>query len=229
MQAYNVDLEFKHPQYSKPDLDLETRAGPATDLVQYRTSVSYFLYACEEAVAAFDNRREWQATCDYDLRTPAVLCEKTVNEPVYLDLQLETQHWIRGRNEEVGVTLPDCRIEKNEAADQLIIDGKEIDVPAEYTLLQACEALSAEIRASATTSGCRSPAICRMCLVEVKRPSKASGELRLGRARLPSGSQGRAAGGNLHAFADGEEAREGVMEFLLINHPLDCPICDQGR
>ena len=47
-QAYN-DLEFRNPQYAKPDLD-RLKAGPVSDLVQYETFVSYFLYACEEAV-----------------------------------------------------------------------------------------------------------------------------------------------------------------------------------
>jgi hypothetical protein len=93
-QAYN-DLEFRNPQYAKPDLD-RLKAGPANDLVQYETFVSYFLYACEEAVAAFDNKREWQATCDYDLKGHLpFLCEKTVTEPVYLTTySAETQQWI---------------------------------------------------------------------------------------------------------------------------------------
>ncbi len=50
-QGYN-DLEFRNPQYAKPDLD-RLKAGPANDLVQYETFVSYFLYACEETVGAF--------------------------------------------------------------------------------------------------------------------------------------------------------------------------------
>jgi hypothetical protein len=53
-QAYN-DLAFKNPQYSAPDLE-RIKAGAATDLVQYEVFVSYFLYACEEALGAFDNK-----------------------------------------------------------------------------------------------------------------------------------------------------------------------------
>ena len=111
-QAYN-DLEFKHPQYSKPDLD-RLKAGPVTDLVQYETFVSYFLYACEEAVASFDNRHEWRATCDYDLKGHLpFLCEKSVTEPVYLTTySSETQHWIAAEMKKSGVTAPDCKLRK---------------------------------------------------------------------------------------------------------------------
>ena len=111
-QAYN-DLEFRNPQYAKPDLD-RLKAGPANDLVQYETFVSYFLYACEEAVAAFDNKREWQATCDYDLKGHLpFLCEKTVTEPVYLTTySAETQRWIAAELKKSGVTTPDCKLRK---------------------------------------------------------------------------------------------------------------------
>ena len=67
-----------------------------------------------------------------------------------------------------------------------------------------------------------------MCLVEVKGgPPKPVGLLRLGRARLRPGPNGEPP----VIFTKSpmvKKAREGVMEFLLINHPLDCPICDQG-
>jgi hypothetical protein len=111
-QAYN-DLEFRNPQYAKPDLD-RLKAGPANDLVQYETFVSYFLYACEEAVAAFDNKREWQATCDYDLKGHLpFLCEKTVTEPVYLTTySAETQQWIAAELQKSGVTAPVCKLRK---------------------------------------------------------------------------------------------------------------------
>src|SRR5204863_3986686 len=103
---------------------------------------------------------------------------------------------------------------------KLIVDGKEIDVPAEYTLLQACEAAGAEIPRFCYHERLSIAGNCRMCLVEVKPgPPKPQAS-----CALPA--------------ADGQEiitttpmvqkARKGVMEFLLINHPLDCPICDQG-
>ena len=111
-QAYN-DLEFKNPQYSKPDLD-KIKAGPANDLVQYETYVSYFLYACEEAIGAFENKREWQATCDCDLKGHLpFLCEKTAAEPVYLTTySTTTQQWIASEMQKAGVTAPDCKLRK---------------------------------------------------------------------------------------------------------------------
>jgi hypothetical protein len=111
-QAYN-DLEFKNPQYSHPDLE-RIKAGPANDLIQYETFVSYFLYACEEAIKAFDNKREWQATCDYDLKNHLpFLCEKTISEPVYLTTYSgNTQRWIAAEMQKTGVSAPDCRARK---------------------------------------------------------------------------------------------------------------------
>src|SRR5665811_172680 len=103
---------------------------------------------------------------------------------------------------------------------KLIIDGKEIDVPAEYTLLQACEAAGAEIPRFCYHERLSIAGNCRMCLVEVKPgPPK------------PQASCALPAADKQEIFTNSpmvKKAREGVMEFLLINHPLDCPICDQG-
>ena len=103
---------------------------------------------------------------------------------------------------------------------KLIIDGKEIDVPAEYTLLQACEAAGAEIPRFCYHERLSIAGNCRMCLVEVKPgPPK------------PQASCALPAADKQEVFTQSpmvKKAREGVMEFLLINHPLDCPICDQG-
>jgi hypothetical protein len=111
-QAYN-DLEFKNPQFAKPDLE-RIKAGPPNDFVQYEVYVSYFLYACEEALGAFDNKREWQATCDYDLKDHLpFLCEKQVAEPVYLTTySTATQRWIDTEMRRLGVTAPDCKVRK---------------------------------------------------------------------------------------------------------------------
>jgi hypothetical protein len=111
-QAYN-DLEFRNPQYSKPDLD-RLKAGPASDVVQYESFVSYFLYACEETARAFHSRREWQATCDYDLKGHLpFLCEKKFSEPVYLMAYSgATQRWIDSEMQRLGVAAPDCKVRK---------------------------------------------------------------------------------------------------------------------
>jgi hypothetical protein len=111
-QAYN-DLEFKNPQYARPDLD-KIKAGPASERVQYESYVSYFLYACEEALAALSNRREWQATCDYDLKAHLpFLCEKTAADALYLTIySTTTQQWIAAEMRKAGVVPPDCKVRK---------------------------------------------------------------------------------------------------------------------
>src|ERR1700730_17674795 len=59
-----TDLAFKNPKFSHPDYDAIKVSG-RDEQVQYESFVSYFLYACEEATAAFADRREWLASCDY--------------------------------------------------------------------------------------------------------------------------------------------------------------------
>ena len=79
-----TDLAFKNPKFSQPDYDA-IKAGSRDDRVQYESFVTYFLYACEEAIAAFAGRPEWQASCDYDLKPHLpFLCEKNQAEPAYL-------------------------------------------------------------------------------------------------------------------------------------------------
>jgi NADH-quinone oxidoreductase subunit G len=103
---------------------------------------------------------------------------------------------------------------------KVTVDGAEIEVPAGATVLQACELAGKEIPRFCYHERLSIAGNCRMCLVEVMPgPPKPQAS-----CALPA--------------ADGQEirtdsamvqkAREGVMEFLLINHPLDCPICDQG-
>ena len=71
-----TDLAFKNPKFSRPTTT-RSRPAAATSSVQYESFVSYFLYACEEAIAAFADKREWQASCDYDLKPHLpFLCEK---------------------------------------------------------------------------------------------------------------------------------------------------------
>ena len=63
----DTDLAFKNPKYAQPDYD-KIKTASRDDRVQYESFVSYFLYACEETIAAFADKREWQASCDYDLK-----------------------------------------------------------------------------------------------------------------------------------------------------------------
>ncbi len=103
---------------------------------------------------------------------------------------------------------------------KLKVDGIEIEVPAGATVLQACEAAGKEIPRFCYHERLSIAGNCRMCLVEVKPgPPK------------PQASCALPAAENQEIFTNTpmvKNAREGVMEFLLINHPLDCPICDQG-
>jgi NADH-quinone oxidoreductase subunit G len=111
---------------------------------------------------------------------------------------------------------------------KIIIDGKEIDVPAEYTVLQACEEAGAEVPRFCFHERLSIAGNCRMCLVEVKGgPPKPQASCALNVRDLRPGPNGEPP----VVFTTSpmvKKAREGVMEFLLINHPLDCPICDQG-
>jgi hypothetical protein len=108
-----TDLAFKNPKFSQPDYDA-IKAGSRDQQVQYENFVSYFLYACEEAIAAFTDKREWQASCDYDLKPHLpFLCEKNQAQPAYLATYgAETQQWIKASMKTAGVTPPDCKLGK---------------------------------------------------------------------------------------------------------------------
>jgi NADH-quinone oxidoreductase subunit G len=111
---------------------------------------------------------------------------------------------------------------------KIIIDGKEIDVPPEYTLLQACEAAGAEVPRFCFHERLSIAGNCRMCLVEVKGgPPKPTASCAMSVRDLRPGPKGEPPVVATNSPM-ARKARQGVMEFLLINHPLDCPICDQG-
>ncbi|UOR14781.1 NADH-quinone oxidoreductase subunit NuoG [Qipengyuania aquimaris] len=103
---------------------------------------------------------------------------------------------------------------------KVTVDGQELEVPEGATVLQACELAGKEIPRFCYHERLSIAGNCRMCLVEVKPgPPK------------PQASCALPATEGQEIRTDSEmvkTAREGVMEFLLINHPLDCPICDQG-
>src|SRR5271165_3729573 len=111
---------------------------------------------------------------------------------------------------------------------RLIVDDVEVDVPPEYTLLQACEEAGVEIPRFCFHERLSIAGNCRMCLVEVKGgPPKPSASCAVAVKDLRPGPNGELPE-ILTRSPMVKKAREGVMEFLLINHPLDCPICDQG-
>lgn len=108
------------------------------------------------------------------------------------------------------------------------IDGVEHEVPGEYTLMQACEEYGgAEIPRFCYHERLSVAGNCRMCLVEWEGAPKPQASCALQVKDLRPNRDGSPA----HIKTNSplvKKAREGVMEFLLINHPLDCPICDQG-
>src|SRR4026207_2451503 len=111
---------------------------------------------------------------------------------------------------------------------KIIVDGREIDVPPEYTLLQACEAAGAEIPRFCFHERLSIAGNCRMCLIEVVGgPPKPQASCAMGVRDLMPNKDGSPKV-LLTRPPTVKKAREGVLEFLLINHPLDCPICDQG-
>jgi NADH-quinone oxidoreductase subunit G len=110
---------------------------------------------------------------------------------------------------------------------KLIVDGQEIDVAPEYTLLQACEAAGAEIPRFCFHERLSIAGNCRMCLIEVQGMPKPQASCAMGVKDLPPNRDGTPKVISTRSPMV-RKAREGVMEFLLINHPLDCPICDQG-
>ncbi len=108
------------------------------------------------------------------------------------------------------------------------VDGNEIEVPDHYTLLQAAEEAGATVPRFCFHERLSIAGNCRMCLVEVKGgPPKPAASCAMGVRDLRPGPNGETP----EIFTNTpmvKKAREGVMEFLLINHPLDCPICDQA-
>lgn len=103
---------------------------------------------------------------------------------------------------------------------KLTINGTEIEVEKGTSVLQAAEMLGIEIPHFCYHGKLSVPANCRMCLVEIK-----------GGPPKPAASCAMACADGMEVLTDSEtvhKARKGVMEMMLINHPLDCPICDQG-
>ena len=102
---------------------------------------------------------------------------------------------------------------------KLIINNNEVEVEEGLTVMQACQSLGIEIPHFCYHEKLKIAGNCRMCLVEMERAPKP----------IASCATNVAEGMKIYTESPKvTKAREGVMEFLLINHPLDCPICDQG-
>ncbi len=108
------------------------------------------------------------------------------------------------------------------------IDGQEIEVDGAMTLIQACEEAGVEVPRFCYHERLSIAGNCRMCLVEVVGgPPKPAASCAMQVRDLRPGPEGQPPQVKTNSPMV-KKAREGVMEFLLINHPLDCPICDQG-
>ena len=111
---------------------------------------------------------------------------------------------------------------------KILINGNEIEVDSSLTILQACEQHGIEIPRFCYHERLSIAGNCRMCLVEVVGgPPKPAASCALQVKDLRPGRNGEMPEVKTNSQMV-RQAREGVMEFLLINHPLDCPICDQG-
>ena len=111
---------------------------------------------------------------------------------------------------------------------KMIIDGAEIEVDPALTILQACEQAGIEVPRFCYHERLSIAGNCRMCLVEVVGgPPKPAASCAMQVRDLRGGPDGEPPEVKTKSPMV-KKAREGVMEFLLINHPLDCPICDQG-
>ena len=101
----------------------------------------------------------------------------------------------------------------------MLIDGQSVTVPKGASLIQACEKAGVDVPRFCYHQKLSVAGNCRMCLVEVAKAPKP-----VASCAMPA-APGMVVKTNTELV---QKAREGVMEFLLINHPLDCPICDQG-
>jgi NADH-quinone oxidoreductase subunit G len=99
------------------------------------------------------------------------------------------------------------------------IDGQEIEVPEGTTVLQAAESLGIEVPQMCYHPGLSIVGVCRVCLCQVKGMPKMN----------PACATEVTDGMEVDLYnAESEKARRAVIEFWLLNHPLDCPVCDQG-
>ena len=110
---------------------------------------------------------------------------------------------------------------------KLIINDKPIEVEEGLNLLQACELAGAEIPRFCYHERLSIAGNCRMCLVEVVGMPKPVASCHMAVNDMRPGRDGTLPTVRTDSPLV-KKAREGVMEFLLLNHPLDCPICDQG-
>jgi hypothetical protein len=109
-----MDMAFKNPAFAEADYD-KIRAAGKDENVRYDMFVTYFLYACEEAMLSLEAKNEWHEACEQDLKYHvAFLCEKVKAEPDYLATYNHvTQDLVKSAMARYGVAPPDCKVRKS--------------------------------------------------------------------------------------------------------------------
>jgi hypothetical protein len=107
------DLNFRNPQFGAPDYE-KLKAGDRQLLEQYKSFVSYLLYACAEVLHAFPRDASWRASCEYSLRSQLpFLCDTQSSDPKFLEsFGKETVEFVTHVMVREGVSPPECRLQK---------------------------------------------------------------------------------------------------------------------
>ena len=238
-----LQLAFDNPKLSDPTLklaqfDYEERTidGSIETFQKYELYVDTILNASEE-ILEVSPTKEWDTAVRFQLKphrdyllspyfqNSGYLEQYGAKFRTFLNDALDNPRTRPpGRRNSPGSTL---RKRRQRSVPKLIIDNQEHDVPNGITLIQACGLAGIEIPRFCYHERLSIAGNCRMCLVEVAGMPKpvascamSVNDLRPGRDGTPPTI--------ITNSPTVKKAREGVLEFLLINHPLDCPICDQG-
>lgn len=108
-----MDMAFRNPAFVEADYD-KIRAAGKDEQVRYETFVSYFLYACGEAMVSLEAKKEWHDSCEQDLKFHlAFICERLKTEPEFLvTYNRVTQDLVKSAMARYGVSPPDCKVRK---------------------------------------------------------------------------------------------------------------------
>jgi hypothetical protein len=108
-----TDLNFRNPQFGLPDY-LKLKSGDPIVFEQYKTFVSYLLYACDEVMNAFPNEPEWRKSCDYEVREHLpFLCDSLASDRAFLEtFGTHSIEFVKAAMQRNGVVPPECRLKR---------------------------------------------------------------------------------------------------------------------